>query len=55
VAQSGDLAYEIGTFDLTLANEAGKSNAMRGKYVVAWKKQASGEWKAAADIFNTDQ
>ncbi len=55
VAQSGDLAYEIGTFDLTLANEPGKSNAMRGKYVVAWKKQASGEWKAAADIFNTDQ
>lgn len=55
VAQSGDLAYEIGTFDLTLANEAGKPNAMRGKYVVVWKKQANGMWKAAADIFNTDQ
>jgi len=49
------LAYEIGTFDLTVADQNGKSAASRGKYVVAWKKQANGEWKAAADIFNTDQ
>ena len=50
VAQSGDLAYEIGTFDLTLD----QSVPYRGKYVVAWKKQSGGDWKAAADIFNTD-
>ena len=55
VAQSADLAYEIGTFDLALADQTGKSTASRGKYVVAWKKQANGEWKAAADIFNTDK
>jgi uncharacterized protein (TIGR02246 family) len=55
VARSADLAYEIGTFDLTMADQAGKTAAMRGKYVVAWKKQANGDWKAAADIFNTDQ
>lgn len=54
VAQSGDLAYEIGTFDLSL-DQAGQSVTHRGKYVVAWKKQANGDWKAAADIFNTDQ
>lgn len=55
VAQSADLAYEIGTFDLTLADQSGKPAAIRGKYVVAWKKQPNGDWKAAADIFNTDQ
>lgn len=55
VAQSGELGYEIGTFDLTLADDAGKPRAMRGKYVVVWKKQANRMWKAAADIFNTDQ
>ena len=55
VERSKDLAYEVGTFDLTLATDAGKSNAMRGKYVVVWKKQSNGMWKAAADIFNTDQ
>jgi len=54
VARSGELGYEMGTFDLTLANEAGEPNAMRGKYIVVWKKQATGMWKAAADIFNTD-
>ena len=26
-----------------------------GKYVVVWKKQAGGQWKAVVDIFNTDQ
>jgi uncharacterized protein (TIGR02246 family) len=55
VAQSADLAYEIGTFDLTVADQTGKSSASVGKYVIAWKKQANGEWKAAADIFNTDK
>jgi uncharacterized protein (TIGR02246 family) len=55
VAQSADLAYEIGTFDLTVADQTGKSSASRGKYVIVWKKQANGEWKAAADIFNTDK
>ncbi len=55
VARSADLAYEIGTFELTMADQTGKSAASRGKYVVAWRKQANGEWKAAADIFNTDQ
>jgi uncharacterized protein (TIGR02246 family) len=55
VARSADLAYEIGTFELTMADQTGKSAASRGKYIVAWKKQANGEWKAAADIFNTDQ
>jgi len=55
VAKSGDLAYEIGEFDLTLANDEGKPNPMRGKYIVVWKKQINGMWKAAADIFNTDQ
>ena len=55
VARSGELAYEIGTFDLTLNDDTGKPKASRGKYVVVWKKQPDGTWKAAADIFNTDQ
>ena len=54
VARSADLAFEIGTFDLTIADQTGKSSASRGKYVIVWKKQANGEWKAVADIFNTD-
>jgi uncharacterized protein (TIGR02246 family) len=53
VARSGDLAYEVGTFELTMNDAQGKPVATPGKYVVVWK-QADGKWKATADIFNTD-
>jgi len=54
VARSGDLAYEIGTYELTGNDAKGRPQTAKGKYVVVWKKQA-GSWKAAADIFNADQ
>ena len=53
-AKSGDLAYETGTFELTQNDAQGNSVKTQGKYVVVWKKQR-GEWKAVADIFNTDK
>lgn len=55
VAESGDLAYEAGTYELSLNDTNGKPKTTMGKYVVVWKKQADGEWKAAEDIANTDQ
>jgi ketosteroid isomerase-like protein len=54
-SRSGDLAYETGTFEETFRDDSGKSVRVVGKYVVVWKKQSSGEWKAIVDIFNTDQ
>jgi len=53
-AKSGDLAYETGTFELTQKDTQGQPMTTQGKYVVVWKKQR-GEWKAVADIFNTDK
>jgi ketosteroid isomerase-like protein len=55
VAQSRELAYDIGTFELKLNDENGQSMTIPGKYLVVWKKQADGQWKAEADIFNTDK
>src|SRR5437667_10539727 len=55
VARSGDLAYEIGTFEESFKDTKGTPVKLVGKYVVVWKKQAGGEWKAIVDIFNTDQ
>jgi uncharacterized protein (TIGR02246 family) len=55
VAKSGDLAYEVGTFELKLSDAAGNASSSPGKYVVGWKKQADGNWKAELDIFNTDK
>ena len=54
-AKSGDVAYETGTYSFTVNDKKGKPLTTKGKYVVVWKKDASGTWKAAADIFNADQ
>jgi ketosteroid isomerase-like protein len=54
VAQSGDLAFSSGTYEVTLNDPTGKSVNDRGKYVVVWEKQADGTWKCAADIWNSD-
>jgi uncharacterized protein (TIGR02246 family) len=55
VARSGDLAYETGTYDFVATDQKGKTIDEKGKYVVAWKKQSDGSWKAAVDIDNADQ
>ena len=52
VANSGDLALDRGTYTLKMA-PAGKAMTDTGKYVVVWRK-VDGEWKAIADIFNSD-
>jgi uncharacterized protein (TIGR02246 family) len=53
VAKSGDLAYDVGTFELKVNDANGKLTTEMGKYVVVWKKQADKQWKVVADIFNT--
>jgi ketosteroid isomerase-like protein len=54
VAVSGDMAWEVGTFDLKLYDAQGNPMRIPGKYVVIWKN-LGGTWKVAADIFNTDK
>ena len=54
VAQSGELAYETGTCELTTTGSNGKPRTEKQKYVVIWKKRNDGTWKAAVDIDNTD-
>ncbi len=52
VAGSGDMALDRGTYRMTIA-PGGKPQRDTGKYVVVWRK-VGGDWKAAADIFNSD-
>jgi uncharacterized protein (TIGR02246 family) len=54
VAKAGDMAYEFGVYNLMLTGPDGKPINDRGKYVVVWKKQPDGKWKAVADIINSD-
>ncbi|QKG72721.1 SgcJ/EcaC family oxidoreductase [Erythrobacter mangrovi] len=52
VASSGDMALDRGTYRLVVAPE-GTEQIDTGKYVVVWRK-VDGDWKAAADIINSD-
>jgi uncharacterized protein (TIGR02246 family) len=55
VAKSGEMAYDVGTFELRFDDANGNPATEIGKYVVVWKKQPDEKWKVAADIFNTDK
>lgn len=51
----GDLAYERGTFALTIAAANGKpAMSDHGKYLVIKRRQPDGQWLIAVDIFNSD-
>jgi ketosteroid isomerase-like protein len=54
VARSSDLAYVMGTYQLTMKDPQGRPANDTGKFVEVWKKQADGNWKTAIDIFNSD-
>ena len=51
---SGDLGFSSGTYEMSFDDQAGKGISDRGKYVIVWKKQADGSWKAVRDISNSD-
>jgi uncharacterized protein (TIGR02246 family) len=55
VAKSKDLAYTMGTYEMTTNDPQGSPKTEIGKYVTVWKKQADKQWKVVADIFNPDK
>ena len=52
VASGGDMALDRGTYELSLDGPDGPTKDI-GKYVVVWRN-VDGQWKVAADIFNSD-
>jgi len=55
VSKSGDFAYTQGVFTMTKTNpRTKKPETATGKYVIVYRKQADGSWKAVADIGNAD-
>jgi uncharacterized protein (TIGR02246 family) len=49
VSKSGDLAYDLGNYSLTLNDAKGKPQTTNAMYVVVWGKQADGSWKVLID------
>ena len=54
VASGGDLAYGQGRYTLDLSPPGGNPIQDVGKYIVVYRRQANGSWRAVSDIFNSD-
>lgn len=55
VETSGDLAYEVGRYTSILRPRHGGLLQDYGKYLVVYRREAEGVWKAVADTFNSDR
>ncbi len=54
-SKSGDFVYVIGTYSMTTSSPRDQKPVTdQGKYLTVYKKQADGNWKAVADMVNTD-
>jgi ketosteroid isomerase-like protein len=54
VGKSGEMAWVGGTYESTMNDASGKPINDRGKYLEVWEKQTDGNWKCAADMWNSD-
>ena len=53
-AQSGDLGFSSGSYEMSFKDASGRTVSDKGKYVVVWKRQSDGSWKVVRDISNSD-
>ena len=53
VAKAGDMAYEVGDFQMTTSDKKKKPSTLKATYVVVWGKQMDGSWKALVDAPTT--
>ena len=54
VSESGDLAIDVGSYQMTMTTPKGLPIHDVGKYVTVFKKVGD-EWKISVDTFNSDQ
>jgi ketosteroid isomerase-like protein len=53
VSRSQDIAYELGTFRVTINDESGRPVVYLGKHLMTWQKR-NGHWKVVAESINRD-
>ncbi len=54
IRHSGDLAYDVGRYSMTVPQKDSSKRQDKGKYLTVWKRQADGSWKIVADTFSSD-
>jgi ketosteroid isomerase-like protein len=53
-AESGELGYSVGTYEMSFKDPTGKTVVDQGKYGTVWQKQSDGRWKVVLDVFNSN-
>lgn len=53
IAESGDVAYEVGTYTMRGTSPEGEAYDETGKFLAVWKN-VGGEWKMVADAWSGD-
>jgi ketosteroid isomerase-like protein len=51
IAKCGDIGYTTGTWDMQWNDDKGEQMTAHGPYLVIWKKQIDGSWKAIIDSY----
>jgi len=54
LGHNGAMAWVSGAYELTMNDVGGKPINDHGKYLEVWEKQADGNWKCSADMWNSD-
>jgi len=54
VGKGGEMAWVSGMYELTMNDTSGQPVNDRGKYLEVWQKQTDGNWKCAADMWNSN-
>ncbi len=55
VSGDGQMAYLIGTYQLTLSDADGNPNTDHGKFVEVWKKYPNDSWNHVLAIWNSNE
>ena len=54
IKQSGDLAYDVGRYRMTVPQEGGGTRTDEGKYLAVWRRDKGLKWKLVADSWSSD-
>jgi ketosteroid isomerase-like protein len=54
VSASGDMAYGVGTNEMTVNDAQGRPMTQRGRGITVWRRDGKGGWKCVVDIWNPE-